>query len=294
MRSAPCTRRCVTPQSQETEGPGMSPFRYHSVPRAAVLGAALALAAPPAAAQTDYYNTDAGRPIAVEDAYPLERRAVELQLAPLRLERARGGIYSWALEPEVAVGILPRTQIEVALPLAFRDAGPLGSTSGVAGVELGVLHNLNVETSIPALAVAAEVLLPVGGLGPPEVYPSVKAIATRTFRRARFHANAAYTFGSDLAASESGTVELSRWMAGVAADRTFPLRSLLVTAEVVARQPLLADEAVEWATGAGTRYQFSPRWALDAGVGYHFTGDARPWSVTFGGAYAFGLPWRNR
>jgi opacity protein-like surface antigen len=67
-----------------------------------------------------------------------------------------------------------------------------------------------------------------------------------------------------------------------------------VTAEVVARQPIHDDETLGWATGAGTRYQFSPRWALDAGVGYELTGDARPWSITFGGAYAFGLPWRNR
>jgi hypothetical protein len=35
------------------------------------------------AAQTDYYNTDAGRPITVEDAYATERYAFELQLAPV-------------------------------------------------------------------------------------------------------------------------------------------------------------------------------------------------------------------
>ena len=272
----------------------MSPSRYQSVPRAALLGAALALAARESGAQTDYYNTDAGRPITVEDAYPVEHRAVELQLAPLRLERARGGVYRWALEPEVAVGILPRTQVEVGLPLAVVDAGALGTTAGLAGVELSVLHNLNTETAIPALGVAGELLLPVGGLGPSQAFASVKGIATKTFRRARVHANAAYTLGDRPDADEVGLADLPRWMVGVAADRTFPLRSLLVTAEVVARQPLVAAEEVEWGTAAGTRYQFTPRWALDAGVGYRLTGDERPWSVTFGGAYAFGLPWRNR
>jgi hypothetical protein len=252
------------------------------------------VAAAPVSAQTDYYNTDAGRPITVEDAYPIERRAVELQLAPLRLERARGGVYTWALEPEVAVGFLPRTQFEVGLPLAYVDAGPLGRATGLAGVELSVLHNLNVETTIPALAVVGDVLLPVGGLGPAQALASVKGIATKTFRWARFHANAAYTLGDEPEPEEIGLAEASRWMAGVAVDRTFPLRSALLTAEVVARQPLLADEDVEWGTAAGTRYQFSPRWALDAGVGYRFTGQERPWSVTFGGAYAFGLPWRRR
>src|SRR5688500_4458202 len=62
----------------------------------------------PASAQTDYYNTDAGRPIRIEDAYATERYAFELQLAPLRLERSRGGVYNWGVEPEIAYGILPR------------------------------------------------------------------------------------------------------------------------------------------------------------------------------------------
>jgi hypothetical protein len=52
-------------------------------------------AAAPLAAQTDYYNTDAGRPVLIEDAYPTERYAFELQLAPLRLERVSGGVYNW-------------------------------------------------------------------------------------------------------------------------------------------------------------------------------------------------------
>jgi hypothetical protein len=256
--------------------------------------------AAPLAAQTDYYNTDAGRPIQIEDAYPVERRAFEIQVAPLRLERARGGVYHWGIEPEIAFGILPRTQVELGVPLAFVDAGATGRASGLAGVDLSVLHNLNVETAIPALGVAAGVLLPAGNLGPDEAHASVKGIATRTFTWARFHVNAEYTFGSELAANTgsdesigAGAVELSRWMAGVAVDRTFPLRSILVTAELVAREPLRADENIEWNVGAGLRYQFRPRWALDGGAGRRLAGDDRAWYVTFGSAYAFGLPWRR-
>jgi hypothetical protein len=257
--------------------------------------AALALLAPPAFAQTDYYNTDAGRPVQIEDAYPVERRAFELQAAPLRLERSRGGLYHWGIEPELAFGILPRTQIEVGFPLAFIDAGGGERTSGLAGVDVSALYNLNTETAIPAIGVAASVLLPAGGLAPDQAYASLKGIATRTFAWARFHVNAEYTFGSRPTAADggesAGVTELARWMAGVAADRTFPLRSLLVTAEVFAREPIVEGEDVEWNAGAGFRYQFRPRWALDAGVGGRLTGDDRGWYVTVGGAYAFGLPW---
>lgn len=259
-----------------------------------VLGAlAATMWAGAAAAQTDYYNTDAGRPITIEDAYPVERRAFELQLAPLRLERARGGVYHWGVEPEAAFGILPRTQIEVGVPLAFIDAGGQ-RRSGLAGVEMSVLHNLNVETAIPALGVAADVLIPAGGLGPSETYASVKGIATKTFRWARFHVNGQYTFGGEPAATEASVSEVTRWLGGVAVDRAFPLASALLTAEVVARQPIHDDEAVEWSAGAGTRYQLSPRWALDAGLGRRLTGDDRAWFVTFGSAFAFGLPWSPR
>jgi hypothetical protein len=260
---------------------------------AAGAAAALALLAHPVFAQTDYYNTDMGRPIRIEDAYPVERRAFEIQAAPLRLERARGGVYHWGIEPELAFGILPRTQIEIGFPLAFVDGGG-ERTTGLAGVDVSALYNLNAETSIPALAIAAGVILPAGGLAPDEAYASVKGIATRTFSWARFHVNGEYTFGSrpTAAAGESaGAAELSRWMAGLAVDRTFPLRSMLVTTELFAREPIVEGEAVQWNTGAGIRYQLRPRWAIDAGVGGRLTGDDRGWYVTFGGAYAFGLPW---
>ena len=250
---------------------------------------ALILSAEPVAAQTDYYNTDTGRPLQIEDAYPLERRAFEIQAAPLRLERARGGLYQWGIEPELAFGVLPRTQIELGAPLAFIDGGPGAQRSGLAGLDLSALHNLNVETAIPALAIGASVLLPVGSLGPDEAYASVKGLMTRTFTWARFHVNGEYTFGSER--QSVGTVALARWTAGIAVDRTFPLRSLLIGGEVFAQQPFEATEDIEWNAGAGLRYQLSPRLALDGGVGRRLTGEERTWYLTFGAAYAFGLPW---
>ena len=260
---------------------------------------ALGLSAAPVHGQTDYYNTDTGRPVQIEDALALERYGLELQAAPLRVERARGGVYEWGVEPELAYGVLPRTQIEVGVPLAFVDAGAAGRTSGLAGVDVALLHGLNAETAIPALAVGGSVLVPAGGLGPDRAYASVKAIATRTLSWARFHVNAQYTFGQrpgdrpDDGHSHSlgaGAAELSRWLAGVAADRTFPLRSLLATGEVYAREPLHTGEPVEWNAGAGLRLQVSPRWALDGGGGRRLTGDHRGWYATAGAAYAFGVP----
>jgi hypothetical protein len=130
-------------------------------------------------------------------------------------------------------------------------------------------------------------------------YPSLKGLATKTFSWARFHANAQYTFAgrqlySQGLSDEPVVDEVSQWMAGLAVDRTFPLHSLLLTAEVVARQPLPVAEDVAWSTGVGIRYQLGPRLAADAGAGYRLTGSDDGWFVTFGGAMSVGLPWSPR
>lgn len=240
------------------------------------------------AGQTDFYNTDEARPVRIEDAYPTERYAFELQFAPLRLERGSGGVYTWEVEPEIAYGIFPRTHVEVGFPLALVDAGGEGQQEGLAGISISALHNLNVETAFPAFGIAGSILLPVGGLAPDGVYGSVKGIATRTYSWARFHANTEYTFGSEPGEGEEAG-ELSRWMAGLAVDRTFPLRATLVTADVFVEQPLDDDADLRWTAEAGLRRQISPVLAFDAGIGRRFAGDDQGWFLTLGSAYAFGV-----
>ena len=264
--------------------------------------AAILLSAPLLGAQTDYYNTDAGRPVQIEDAYATERYAFELKLAPVRLERSIGGVYNFGIEPEIAYGILPRTHIEIGLPLAYNDLGGGRSRSGIAGVELSAFHNLNVETrTLPALGLRADILLPVGSLGPDNVYTSLKGIGTRTFSFARFHLNGQYTFGSsdgediitspvpDVSVEPAGGGEVSRWLVGAAVDKTFPLRASLITADFFARQPISDAEAVDYNVGTGIRYQVNPRFNIDGGLGRRINGPDQGWFVTFGTAYAFAV-----
>lgn len=252
--------------------------------RGALLAAAAAIAAhAPLAGQTDYYNTDAGRPLRIEDAAAVERYAFELQLAPVRLERAGGGAYHWEVEPEIAYGIFPRTQLEIGFPIGIEDSD--GTTLGLAGIHVSALHNLNTESaSLPAFAVAASAALPVGGLGPDETYASLKGIATRTWPAARLHLNAEYTFGD-----EAEDAEAPRWMAGLAVDRALPLRALLLTAGAFAEQPLDEDDELRWTAEAGFRYQLSPQWNIDGGVGRVVAGPDQAWYATFGTAYAFAV-----
>lgn len=247
-------------------------------------------------AQTDYYNTDAERPVLVEDAYATELHAFELHLAPLRLERARGGAYTWSLHPELAYGLLPRTQVEVGLPLVLTDGRGEGQEFGPGGVALSLLHNLNAETAgLPALGVRASVVVPAGKFAPDDWYPTLKGVLTRTYRFARVHLNTQYSFGpepqgaGDGDAVVEGGEEISRWMAGLAVDKAFPLRALLVIGELYAHQPLDERADLAWNAGTGLRYQVSPKLSVDAGVGRRLTGEDRRWFVTFGTGYSFGV-----
>lgn len=242
-----------------------------------------------ATAQTDYYNTDAGRPVLIEDAHPVERHAFEIQMAPLRMERGDDGAYHWEFEPELAYGIFPATHVEVGLHLDVTDQEEAGRALGIGGVEVAALHNLNLETrTLPAFAIAADAILPVGSFAPDRVYPSVTGIATRTFRWVRVHLNGSYTIGSTPDPADAND-EISRWMAGIAFDRTFPLRGALLIADVYVEEPMRLDGELEWTVEAGARYQLDPFVALDIGLGRRISGEDPAWLVTVGAARTFAI-----
>ena len=308
-------------------------------------------AAPPLAAQTEYRSLDAGRPLRVEDAMPAERGALDLQLAPARLELLPGGRVRWQASPKLAYGVLPRTELEVRAPLVYRERGA-APRAGLAGVGVGFTHAFNVETlRIPALAVGGEVFLPVGAVAAPRATASVKGIVTRSFRFGRVHLNGSYgtyaqlglpVFGGcpngtapgaipgsclpiptvppfdppcrpapespsarSCAGASSGAGRAAgtsaaevvrtptrtggRWLAGVAVDRTWALRGMLIGADLFAEQFTGLGFPVDWTAEAGVRYQLSPRLTADAGAGRRFAGATRAWFVTAGLTRVFGI-----
>jgi hypothetical protein len=166
--------------------------------RRAVAATALLLVVQPVArplvAQTDYDHTDAGRPIRVEDAVATERHALDVQLAPLRLERTAAGLARWRFEPKLSYGALARTEVEVRTALAMlpRQGDAVPARAGLTGVGLSALRALTLETPrVPALALGADVLAPVGSLAAPRATYSLKAMLTRSFRLVRVHVNGA-------------------------------------------------------------------------------------------------------
>lgn len=241
-----------------------------------------------AAAQTPYSHTSASRPLITEDAVTIERHVLEAFLSPVGMGR-QNGQSTWSVEPGVAYGLVPRTQVELTVPLGFRDATG-GSEVGVAGIDLSALHALNVESrSLPAFAIRATVLIPVGGFGARESRESLKGLATRTFGWGRLHVNHEYTFGSEPAGSSVGASTVAgfrgrpaRWTTGVGVDRTFPLRGLLLGAELFARQALDDTASARWNLGTGARYQWTRQITIDIGAATSVSERAREWSLRAG------------
>ena len=142
-------------------------------------------------AQSDYYNLDAGRPTRVEDAVPTARHELELQLASFRLERVGDGSFRWRLEPKLSYGVLPFTELELRAPvMRIIPRAPAPTSTGFASLGVGALHAFNLETAaLPAIAVAGEVVLPVGSLAAPRTSYAVKALLTKTFPAVRVQLN---------------------------------------------------------------------------------------------------------
>ena len=237
-------------------------------------------------AQATYRNTDIGRPLRLEDAVPLDRYALDLHVSPVALAWSDGARW-WAVTPGATYGILPRTQIDVSVPVASSDWGA-GRRTGLAGVNLGALRNLMRERSmLPAVAVRGSVLLPLGSAGPASTHPSLAALATRTLRLVRVHGNAQYSFrdSRDATADEArrtAAAGVVRWRTGVAVDRAFPRRSLLLAAETYATQPLDESRDAHWTVGAALRYQLTAAVTADLGLSVQVSGPERPWSLNLG------------
>ncbi len=238
------------------------------------------------AAQTDYRNLDADRPVSTEDAHPVERHAFEFVL-PYQLDREPGGGTRHLVVPELTYGVLLNGHVGVKVPVAAVHS-PGSREWGVAGVRVFGLYNFNVESAaLPALAVRADVQLPVGNLGTDAFRASFKAIATRAWGRSRIHLNGAYAVGR--AGVPAAAEHLPGWSVSGALDRTFYRRSLLTIGEVRVHR-LVEGAPIEATAAAGVRYQWGPSTVLDAGVARRLRGDVGPdFAVTIGVTSAFAL-----
>lgn len=236
-------------------------------------------------AQADYSNTQAGRPLNLEDGYPLHRNALELYVAPVAASLSTARSTSWLVTPGFALGILPRTEAGLELPLRIqRDRRE--NRAGLSGVVLSALYGFNAETDrLPAFALRASTTIPAGKFAP-DWRTTVRAIATRTMGSLRANVNIQYTYGDDPDSARYATGTQSsdgnRWLAGVAVDRAYSNRTILVGVETYAKQPLNGGTRTLFTGRVAVRKQLGPTFVIESGVGRQFNGSDAAWLISAG------------
>ncbi len=87
---------------------------------------------------------------------------------------------------------------------------------------------------------------------------------------------------SAAAALKPGTNTNTHWLVAMGVDKSFPLRSVLIVADVFAERYEGIGRQTDWTAELGGRKQVSPRLVADLGIGRRFRGTSRSWFASFG------------
>jgi hypothetical protein len=219
----------------------------------------------------DHKNLDEGRPVRLEDAYPIAQHEISIEtgagFALLKRGPNRG-----AFPIEILYGALPNLHVAVGSTL-FTDPHDIEDRPKSGDLRVSALYNFNQETlTLPAFAAKLSLTAPTGvdahGYG-----IELKGIMTKSIDRLSFHFNGAYEFltGSTRTACD-GRYELALGASyPIGAPRS--TRATLV-ADVFADQPTTRGESTIVGTEFGLRYQLTPSIVWDVGLGTEFAGPA--------------------
>jgi hypothetical protein len=220
----------------------------------------------------DHKNLDAGRPVRVEDAYAIADGEIALEAAA-GFTLAREGPDRGVFPVEALYGAYPNLQLAVGTTLSTSPREIDGRPRS-GDLRLSALYNFNQETLVlPALAFRLGLEVPTG-IGSQGVGVEVKGIVTKSIARLAVHLNAGYRFLTATRRDErDGVYEL-------ALGASYPvgapwLTRLLLVGDVFAEQAARRDVAPIVGSEIGLRYQLTPRFVWDVGVGTEFAGPRR-------------------
>ncbi|MFL5482939.1 MAG: hypothetical protein ACJ8AK_12230 [Gemmatimonadaceae bacterium] len=283
--------------------------------------------------QSSYRNLEAGRPVRIEDAVVTERYALDVDLFNLRYDELSDLRSRFLWEPEVAYGVLPRTEMWLRLPVFYRERTSV-PRGGLAGLGVGAMYQFNLESEfLPAAALSTELFKPAGPNALPLSY-SLKALLTRSFSPGRVHINASVasyavpaaaslvitcpgtstfdpncggtplppldgpcsvgpapgaSFQCGVAAQEPAASEVAiqpethaHWLVGLGYDKTIPLSSSLVIADLFAEKFEGIGRKTDMTAEIGLRHQLRPQMVFSSAVGRHFRGAGFSTFLTLG------------
>jgi hypothetical protein len=239
--------------------------------------AALALPGAPVLG-LDHSNLDEGRPLRLEDPYPIAHREIALEFGVGRLSPRTGRDRSSGTI-EILYGLAPNLQVGASVA-GFSPPGDVEGEGKSGDLHVDALYNFNQESfRAPALGIQATIDLPTGA-DSAGLDGEIRGMVTRGFGRLQLHLNAAREF---LSGTPAG-VRRGRWI-GVLGG-SYPLgaprhtRTLLV-GDIFSEDGALRGEDRTVGGELGVRVQAGSRVILDAALGREFSGPADRASATF-------------
>jgi len=234
----------------------------------------------------DHTNLDEGRPLRLEDAYPIAHGEIAVEAgAGLTLQR-RGpdrGLFG----VELLYGALPNLQLGIG-SLLSTDPRAIDEPPRSGDLHLSALYNFNQETLVlPAFAAKIGLNTPTG-VGARGFGVGLKGIVTKSVDRLGLHLNAGYEF---LTASRDGERD-GRYQLALGAS--YPIgapqftRASLI-GDVFAEQSVHRGEATTVGTEIGLRYQLTPRVVWDVGMGTELAGPAARSKFFMTTGFSFGF-----
>lgn len=225
----------------------------------------------PRALAIDHSNLDDGRPLRVEDAYPIAHGEWAVE-AGAGLTVPKSGPTRGVFPVEVLYGALPNFHVRLGSTLST-DPHEIDDQTKSGDLQLSGLYNFNQETlTLPAFGLKASVNFPTG-VDSAGVDGEIKGLVTKSAGRVSFHFNPAYQFLSGTGSKERDGIY--QFVLGASYPVGAPRHTRLVAlADVFTEQSVRRGASNVFGGEIGVRYQLTARTVLDAGIGSEFAGPA--------------------
>jgi hypothetical protein len=234
----------------------------------------------------DHNNLDEGRPLQIEDAYPIAYGELSAETG-VRVSHDRHGDDRVAFPLELLYGAYWNLHLGLGSTLATSPHA-IDDPEKSGDLRLFGLYNFNQETlRIPALAMKLTLDSP-SGLRSRGVDTELKGILTHTVGHGRVHLNAGYQFiGHARDGERDGRYEV---VLGAQYPWGYP-RSFTTTllADLFTRQSTHGNDTNNAGVEIGLRRQIAPLVIVDAGIGTEFVGpsDREIFFATVGISFGF-------
>jgi hypothetical protein len=247
---------------------------------------ALLVGLPSAVLAIDHDNLDEGRPLRIEDAYPIAAGEWAIEtgagFSALRRSRTQG-----FFPIDVLYGLAPNLQVSLGSTLLTDPRRVEGQTKS-GDLQLSGLYNFNQETlSLPAFGLRLTLNVPTG-IESSGVDFRVKGLVTKSIGRLSIHFNPAYeVFSGTKPFERASRYDLALGASYPVGAPKHTLTTLLgdVFTEQVSRR---GDPQIVGAE-IGIRHQWTPWTVLDAGVGTEFAGPANRASIFLTAGFSVGF-----